>query len=316
MRYSFLYPGQGAQYPGMGRDLYDHSQAVRDLFEEADRHAAFDVKQVLFEGTEDELKQTNITQLAITLINLAASRVLAEHGVEADRYAGFSLGEYAALVDAGVLAVVDVFPVVTTRGRVMEETSRTLDTEAGQAGMAAVLGLDFDVVKETVARHGIEDLYPAIYNSPVQTVLSGTAEALSAAESVMKEAGAKRFIRLKVSGPFHCPLMREARDRFAEFLDTVTFSDPVKPVYSNVTGAAITSGDEARRLCLDQLVSTVMWTREQEQMVADGSPGFLEVGPGTVLGGLWKAYGKAHPEVELACTPAGTLEAITALTSA
>ncbi|MFP4565380.1 MAG: ACP S-malonyltransferase, partial [Spirochaetaceae bacterium] len=273
MSYSFLYPGQGAQYPGMGRDLHDHSQAVRDLFDEANRHAEFDVRQVLFEGGEDELKQTNITQVAITLVNLAASRVLAEHGIIADRYAGFSLGEYAALVDAGVLDVADVFPVVTTRGRVMEETSRRLDTDAGQAGMAAVLGLDFDAVADTITSRGIEHLYPAIYNSPVQTVVSGTAEALEAAESVFKEAGAKRFIRLKVSGPFHCPLMREARERFAQFLDRVTFSDPGKPVYSNVTGMPIRSGEEARTLCLDQLVSTVMWTREEERMVADGSPG-------------------------------------------
>ena len=315
MSYSFLYPGQGAQYPGMGRDLFDHSQAVRDLFGEAERHAEFDVRQVLFDGDENQLKQTNITQLAITLANLAASRVLAERGISADRYAGFSLGEYAALVDAGVLDVADVFPVVTTRGRVMEETSRTLDSEAGQAGMAAVLGLDFDVVKDTITARGLENIYPAIYNSPVQTVISGTAEALAAAEPVFKEAGAKRFIRLKVSGPFHCPLMQEARERFSQFLAGVTFSDPSKPVYSNVTGRPIRSGEEARRLCLDQLVSTVMWTREEEQMVADGSPGFLEVGPGTVLGGLWKAFTKAHAETAPACRPAGTLEAITALTS-
>ncbi|MFO8063282.1 MAG: ACP S-malonyltransferase [Spirochaetota bacterium] len=313
MSYSFLYPGQGAQYPGMGKDLFEHSDTVRELFEEAERHADFNVTQVLFEGSEDQLKQTNITQVAITVVNLAASRVLAEHGVSADRYAGFSLGEYAALVDAGVLDVSDVFRVVTTRGRVMEETSRTLDTEGGQAGMAAVLGLDFDTVRRTIDEHGIEDLYPGIYNSPVQTVVSGTAEALAAAEPVFKEAGAKRFIRLKVSGPFHCPLMQEARDRFAEFLADVTFSDPVKTVYSNVTARPIASGAEARKLCLDQLVSTVMWTREEAQMVADGSPGFLEVGPGTVLGGLWKAYRKAVSETELECHPAGTLEAIQAL---
>jgi [acyl-carrier-protein] S-malonyltransferase len=313
MSYSFLYPGQGAQYPGMGRDLFDHSQSVRDLFAEAERHADFDVQGVLFDGSEDQLKQTNITQVAITLVNLAASRVLAEHGIVADRYAGFSLGEYAALVDAGVLDVAHVFPVVTTRGRVMEETSRTLDTEAGQAGMAAVLGLEFETVRRTIDEHGIEDLYPAIYNSPVQTVVSGTAEALDAAETVFKEAGAKRFIRLKVSGPFHSPLMQEAREQFAEYLSGVRFSDPTKPVYSNVTGSVVESGEEARKLCLDQLVSTVMWTREEEHMVADGSAGFLEVGPGTVLGGLWKAYTKAHPDAGLTCRPAGTLEAIEAL---
>ncbi|MFP3960569.1 MAG: ACP S-malonyltransferase [Spirochaetaceae bacterium] len=313
MTYSFLYPGQGAQYPGMGRDLFDHSQAVRDLFAEADKHADFDVRRVLFEGAEEELKQTNVTQVAITLVNLAAARVLAEHGITADRFAGFSLGEYAALVDAGVLDAADVFPVVTTRGRLMEETSRTLDAEAGAAGMAAVLGLQFETVRDTIIRHGIENLYPAIYNSPVQTVVSGTAEALDAAESVFREAGAKRFIRLKVSGPFHCPLMREARERFAEFLAGVTFSDPRKPVYSNVTARPVSSGEDARRLCLDQLVSTVMWTAEERRMVADGADGFLEVGPGTVLGGLWKAYVKANPETDLQCHPAGTMETIGAL---
>lgn len=313
MSYSFLYPGQGAQYPGMGQDFFEHSAAVRTLFEEAQRHVDFDLKQVLFEGSEDQLKQTNITQVAITLVNLAASRVLTEHGVSADRHAGFSLGEYAALVDAGVLDLSDVFRVVTTRGRLMEETSRTLDTSGGQAGMAAVLGLDFDTVCRTIEEHGVENLYPGIYNSPVQTVVSGTAEALAAAEPIFKEAGAKRFIRLKVSGPFHCPLMQEARQRFAEFLEDVTFSDPVNTVYSNVSARPIANGAEARQLCLDQLVSTVMWTREQEQMVADGCSGFVEVGPGTVLGGLWKAYRKTHPETELVCHPAGTLEAIKAV---
>jgi len=315
MQFSFLYPGQGAQYPGMGKDLYDHSSAVQQLFKKASEHATFDVTDVIFNGSEEDLKSTDKTQIAITLVNIAAAQVLREEGIEADRCGGFSLGEYAALVEAGVLSADDVFPVVLARGTIMEKVSRTLDTAAGKAGMAAVLGLDFETVKKTVQESGIADLYPGINNSPVQTVLSGTADALSRAEEVMKSAGARRVIPLKVSGPFHSPLMQQAREEFGQAIKDVTFSDPVKPVYSNVTGKQITSGAEARELCLTQLVSTVLWVDEEAHMVADGSSRFVEVGPGTVLGGLWKAYTKTRDDIDYPCLPAGKLEEIKTISS-
>ena len=311
-----VFPGQGAQFPGMGRDLYDASESVRELFSQASHEVGFDVAELLFNGSEEELQATDNTQIAVTLVNLAAARVLRERGVEPERVAGFSLGEYAALVEAGVMDAKDVFPVVRTRGELMERASRALDTEAGPAGMSAVLGLDYDTVQNVLEGEGIENAYPGMFNSPVQTVISGTAEALDRTEPVMKEAGAKRAIRIKVSGPFHSPLMEDARLEFAGALESVTFSDPRLPVYSNVSGEQVIDGDDARRLCIQQLVSPVLWVEEEHAIVRDGSSGLLEVGPGTVLGGLWKAYRKSYPEVELTCHPAGKLEDMEQIPSA
>lgn len=310
MGYTFLFPGQGAQFPGMGRDLYEASGSVQKLFSKATEQVGFDVAELLFNGTEEELQATDKTQVAITAVNLAASRVLRERGVEPERCAGFSLGEYAAFVAAGVLSDEDVFPIVRARGNIMEEVSRTLDSNAGPAGMSAILGLDYDTVKETLDSSQIENVYPGIHNSPVQTVISGTAEALEAAEQVLRDAGARRVVRLKVSGPFHCPLMEEAKRRFESFLSDYTFSDPKLPVYTNVTGKRVESGDEVRTLCTEQLVNTVQWVAEVEALVSDGAGDFLEVGPGTVLGGLWKAYTKSRDGGGRTCAAAGKLEDI------
>lgn len=313
MKHCFLYPGQGAQFPGMGKDLYDHSPEAKELFGAATAAAGFDVADLIFSGSEDDLKATDRSQVAITTVNLAARRVLLARGIESAGAAGFSLGEYAALVDSGILTESDALQLVTQRGQIMERVSRSLDSDGGSAGMAAVIGLAPDAVLACLNDAGVTDAYPANLNSPVQTVLSGTASGLEQASEALKACGARRVIILKVSGPFHSPLMQAAKDDFAKELARVEFSNPQKPVYSNVKGSAIESGEEARGLCADQLVAPVRWVDEESSILADGYDLLLEVGPGEVLGGLWKSFTKGREDVTLECSPAGTLEQISAI---
>lgn len=299
----FLFPGQGAQYPGMGRDLWENSPKVKDVFKYASDSTGMDVEKLLFEGTEEELKSTDKTQIAITTVSLGASALLNEKGITCQAAAGFSLGEYSALTIAGVIQMKDVFPLVKARGECMERNAKKLDTGSGAPGMAAVMGMDYSAVRD--ALEGIEGIYIANYNSPSQIVLSGTSEGLNAAEAPLKEAGAKRVIRLKVSAPFHSPLLREAQEEFAEVLAKVPFSNPEIPIYSNVTAKKIKTGEEAKGLCIKQITSTVMWVEEEKELTADGFSRFLEVGPGKVLTGLYKAFGGNGT-----CQPAGTFENI------
>lgn len=313
MRRCFLFPGQGAQFPGMGKDLHDAHEEARELFQAATNAAGFDVAELIFTGSEDDLKATDRSQVAITTVNLAARRVLALKGIESDGAAGFSLGEYAALVDAGVLSETDALKLVSLRGQIMERVSRSLDSEGGSAGMAAVIGMSPDDVIKSLEDAGISEAFPANLNSPVQTVLSGTAKGLEQAAEALKAAGARRVITLKVSGPFHSPLMQAAKDDFARELARVEFADPRKAVYSNVKGSAIGSGEEARSLCADQLVEPVRWVDEERAIVSDAYDALLEVGPGEVLGGLWKAFLKGREDITVACSPAGTLEQINAV---
>jgi len=303
MKTCFLFPGQGAQYPGMGKDLFEESARVKELFEHASESTGIDMQRLIFEGTEEELKATDKTQVAITLVNLAAAAVLEESGVEPDGCAGFSLGEYAALYQAGVIGLDDLFPIVKARGELMEKASRHLDSPSGNPGMAAVIGLSFEEVTRIVG--GLDQVYLANYNSPQQFVVSGTSDGLERAEKAFEEAEAKRFIPLKVSGPFHCPLLEEAGKGLEQELAKYTFSDPKLPVYANVTGKRIASGEEARQLCVRQIVSTVLWVDEEQSLLADGFERILEVGPGTVLAGLWKRVNR-----DLKCVSAGTLEAV------
>lgn len=301
----FLFPGQGAQYPGMARDLWDSSARVKDLFQVASDTVKMDMKKLLFDSSEEDLKGTDKTQVAMTLASLCSSRVLRERGVVPDACAGFSLGEYAALCDAGVLAVEDVFPIVQIRGQLMEKTARSLDSADGSPGMAAVLGLPAEKTVSTLAPLASAGVFASNYNSPVQVVVSGTAQGLAQAETALKAAGARRLVRLQVSGPFHSPLMTEARTAFDEALKGFAFADPVTAVYSNVTGKRIGTGQEARELCGKQLVSMVRWVDVQESLLRDGCDRFLEAGPGTVLTGLLRAL---RPEAR--CSPAGTIESI------
>jgi [acyl-carrier-protein] S-malonyltransferase len=291
----------------MARDLWEASGKVKDLFDLASKVTGMDLQRLLFEGTEEELKATDNTQVAVTLASVAASLGCKEKGIEPDGVAGFSLGEYSALYEAGVLALEDLFPIVRIRGQLMEKAARALDTPGsdGRAGMAAVLGLSFSESSKVLQSLEGKQVYLANYSSPTQIVLGGTAEGLSEAEKAFKEAGARRFVVLRVSAPFHTPLLEEARKGLEEVLAGYMFNDPVKAVYANVTGKRITSGEEARRLCIRQVVSTVRWVDEEQGLLDDGFTRFLEVGPGSVLAGLWKAFSRDH-----ACLPAGKLEHI------
>ncbi len=292
-------------------DLWERSPSVRGLFERASEAAGMDMKGLLSGATAEELQATDKAQPAITLVNLSASAVLREMGVAMDGCAGFSLGEYAALCEAGIIRLEDLFPIVQTRGRLMEEVARALDADSGKPGMAAVLGLHPETVAAIVEPLAKAGAYLANYNSPGQVVLSGTAEGLAKAETALKEAGAKRFIRLKVSGPFHCPLMEKASKGFADELGRYSFSDPRTAVYSNVTGGVIRSGAEAKQLCVRQIVSMVRWVTVEESLFADGFDRFVEAGPGTVLAGLMRAL---RPEAR--CAPAGKREEIAAVSAA
>jgi [acyl-carrier-protein] S-malonyltransferase len=315
MKTCFLFPGQGAQYPGMAKDLWERSSRVKELFTKASDAAGMDTKSLLFDSTAEELKATDKTQVAITLASLCSSAWLRENGTPMEGCAGFSLGEYAALCEAGVIRLEDVFPIVKARGDIMEAAARQLDdggTEgstggagARAPGMAAVLGLPADKAFEIVEGLAGAGAFVANHNSPSQVVVSGTVSGLAAAEAALKAAGAKRLVRLQVSGPFHSPLMAKARAAFDEALKEYTFSDPRLPVYSNVTGTRIHTGAEAKALCGKQLVSTVRWVSVEETLLAEGFDRFLEAGPGTVLTGLFRALSPVTT-----CSPAGTLESI------
>jgi len=308
----FLFPGQGAQYPGMGKDLWESSPRVKELFRVAAQSTGMDVEKLLFEGSEEELKATDKTQVAVTLVNVAAATVLEEKGVRADGYAGFSLGEYSALHLAGILSLEDLFPIVKIRGELMEKAARALDVPGGApAGMAAVIGLGYEPAVKALEGLKGQKIYLANYSSPQQVVLGGTGEAIQKAQEAFKAAGARRYVVLKVSAPFHTPLLEQARVGLEEALAGCRFADPLKPVYSNASGRRIASGEEARRLCLQQAVSTVRWVDEEAAILADGFQRCLEVGPGSVLSGLWKAF-----SAEVPCLTAGRLEEIEKLAGA
>jgi [acyl-carrier-protein] S-malonyltransferase len=308
MKTCLLFPGQGAQYPGMVKDLWDSSDSVRKLFSRASKAAGMDLENLLFHGSAEDLQSTDKTQVAITIASLCSALVLREKGIIAEGCAGFSLGEYAALHEAGVIALEHLFPIVRIRGELMEKTARGLDQPTGRPGMAAVVGLESAKTMTAVEPLAKDGVFPANFNSPVQTVISGTHEGLAKAETALKAAGAKRFIRLKVSGPFHSPLMEGAAKELAQALKAFPFADPKMPVYSNVTGARITGGEEARGLCVRQIVSPVKWVDVEESVLADGFTRFLEAGPGAVLTGLFKTL---KPDVNV--LPAGKLEDIAKL---
>jgi [acyl-carrier-protein] S-malonyltransferase len=300
----FLFPGQGAQYPGMGRDFYETSKAVRDLFAQAIEATGIDVKKLIFEGSEEDLKQTRNTQVAISLIGAASALCAREHGIQPDACAGFSVGEWPALAEAGIISYPDMFRLVGERGRLMDEAGK----RSGGSTMSAVLFLSPEAIEAAIAQAGLKQVWVANLNSPSQSVISGTEADVTKAEEVLKAAGAKRVIRLKVSGAFHSPIMAPARDGFAEAIKGTTFADPKIAFFSNVTGTRIASGSEAKELAVKQIVSPVRWIEEEKAIAAAGVEQCYETGPGTVLAGLWKA---AVPEVP--CATCGTLDQIASI---
>ncbi len=307
----FLFPGQGAQYPGMAKDLYEASDEVRGLFASASRVLGKDMAALMFDGSEDDLKQTDNTQAAVTLMNISAAALLRSKGFTPDAVMGFSVGEYAALHEAGVLSTQDLFEAVAIRGEVMEKGSRAADSPVGPSAMSAVLGLPFEDARAVVEPLAGKGVFIANHSSPVQMVIAGTAEGLDAAEAALDEAGAMKVVRLKVSGPFHSPLLESARKEFQQRTANLRFSDPKLPIISNVTGRPLESGDKARLRAGEQIVSTVQWVSSMQYLIDNSiitgaeDDLVLEVGPGKVLGGLWKSFYK-----ELRAKPAGTIEAI------
>lgn len=307
----FLFPGQGAQYTGMALDFLSASggAAIKALFETASAVCGQDMRALL-ESDAETLKRTDVSQPAVTLANLAAATALEAAGYQPAACAGFSLGEYAALVCAGVIGVEDCFRLVKARGEAMQRAADRLSASGGAApGMAAVTGLAPERVEALIAEWraaGLDGLYAANINSPKQLVISGTAAALAEAEQRFKEAGARRVLRLQVAGPFHSPLIADAAEAFGPLLEAVVFGDPRIPLYSNVTGKRVHSGAEVKRLALAQITGPVRWVDEEAAIAADReSAGFsacLEAGPGKVLRGLWRDSGSDIP-----CYAAGTV---------
>lgn len=299
-----MFPGQGAQFPGMGKDLWEASSRVKKLFDDASEWTETDIPKLLFESAEDELKKTENTQIAITAVNLASLLMLKEAGIAPSAVAGFSLGEFSALAAAGVLSFEEVFPLVKKRGEIMAAAAEKLSAGERGPGMAAVMGLAPDAVQELCETSGL-DIYAANFNSPDQTVVGGTCEALSRGKEYFTAKGAKRWIPLKVSAPFHTPLMESARREFAVTVQALGFRDPEITLISNVSGKVVVSGAEAQELCIAQVTSPVRWTSEEETILALKTDICIEAGPGKVLSGLWKKTGSEVP-----CLTAGTLEEI------
>jgi len=305
----FLFPGQGAQYPGMGLDLLEHGgEKVKKLFTMASDISGINMVDLIGKSDPETLKRTDYSQPAITLVNLAALICLADRGIKAHGAAGFSLGEYSALTAAGVLCEEHCLFLVIKRGLAMQEAINRISSGASKPGMAAVVGLSPEQVEALIEdwkNEGLKELNAANINSPRQVVVSGSAAALEEAEWRFKKAGARRFIRLEVAGPYHSPFMREAAEEFEACLDDVAFNDPVIPLFSNVSGAQVKSGAEAKALARRHILSGVRWTDEEAAISRLEPELLIETGPGKVLQGLWKDTGSPVP-----CCGAGTIEEI------
>jgi [acyl-carrier-protein] S-malonyltransferase len=279
---AFIFPGQGSQYPGMGRELAQSFACAREVFEEADAALGFAISKLCFEGPAEELQLTANTQPAILTVSVAAARVLREKGISADYVAGHSLGEYSALVAAGALSLADAVRLVRKRGQYMQEA-----VPVGQGAMAAILGLDGAALDEICreAAQG-EVVSPANLNSPGQVVIAGSAAAVARAVEIAKGRGAKRAIMLNVSAPFHCALMKPAQDRLSLDLDATSFADPQMPLVNNVGAQVVTAASEVREGLKQQVTAPVRWDESVRRLRAEGVELFVEVGPGKVLSGL------------------------------
>lgn len=282
---AYVFPGQGAQFTGMGKDLYDNSPLAKEMFEKANEILGFRITDIMFEGSADELKQTKVTQPAIFLHSVILAATL-EDNFKPDMVAGHSLGEFSALVANKVLSFEDGLKLVFQRAMAMQKAC-----EITPSTMAAVLGLEDHVVEEVCASvDGV--VVAANYNCPGQLVISGEVSAVERACELLKEKGAKRALLLPVGGAFHSPMMEPAREELAQAIENTIFSNPICPVYQNVTASAVSDSDEIKKNLIIQLTAPVKWTQSVQQMIADGAIEFIEVGPGNVLQGLVKKINK------------------------
>ena len=287
---AYIFPGQGAQFSGMGLDLYENSPTAQQLFEKANSILGFSITDIMFEGSAEDLKQTKVTQPAIFLHSVILAKTLGET-FKPDMVAGHSLGEFSALVAAGALTFEDGLSLVSQRAQAMQKAC-----EIKPSTMAAVLGLEDNVV-EKICEDTEGVVVAANYNCPGQLVISGEVEAINRACEAMKEAGARRALVLPVGGAFHSPMMEPAREELAAAIENTTFSKPNCPIYQNVTASAITDEDEIKANLISQLTAPVRWTQSVQQMIEDGAKHFTEVGPGKVLQGLVR---KINREAETA----------------
>ena len=292
---AYIFPGQGAQFSGMGLDLYENSPLAQELFEQANDILGFNITDIMFEGSKEDLQETKATQPAIFLHSVILAKTLGD-SFKPDMVAGHSLGEFSALVAAGALTFEDGLKLVSQRAQAMQKAC-----ELQPSTMAAVIGLDDNIVEKICAiTEGI--VVAANYNCPGQLVISGDVEAINKACEALKEAGARRALVLPVGGAFHSPLMEPARAELAAAIQNTTFSSPHCPIYQNVTASAITDENKIKANLILQLTAPVRWTQSVQQMITDGASHFTEVGPGKVLQGLVK---KIHRDAE---TASATLE--------
>lgn len=279
---AFVFPGQGAQFPGMGKELYENNAEAKALFDKANDILGFEITKIMFEGTADELKQTKVTQPAVFLHSVITAICLGDK-FQPDMVGGHSLGEFSALVAAGALSFEDGLRLVSARAQAMQKAC-----EAQPSTMAAIIGLPDDAVEQICAEVSAEGgvCVPANYNNPGQLVISGNVEAITAACEKLKAAGAKRALPLAVGGAFHSPLMQPAKDELQAAIEKTAFATPKCPVYQNVDGRPHTDPEEIKQNLIAQLTSSVRWTQCVQSMIADGATDFTECGPGKALQGM------------------------------
>ena len=282
---AYVFPGQGSQYVGMGKDLYENNEVAKQLFDQADEILGFKITDIMFAGTDEQLRQTKVTQPARFLHSVILAKVMGEN-FKPDMVAGHSLGEFSALVAAGAMTFADGLKLVSQRALAMQAAC-----EAAPSTMAAIVGLDDATVEEACKQ--VENVVPANYNCPGQLVISGSVEGIDAACAILTEKGARRALKLAVSGAFHSPFMEPARAQLAQAIEQTEFMKPLCPVYQNVTAKAETDPQVIKTNLVAQLTSSVRWTQTVQNMIADGCTEFVEVGPGKVLQGLVKKTNKA-----------------------